>query len=104
MKIFQTIYANFFVMGFTANQQQGNQWWQLSSGQIIGIVKCIVDVFTLSAYVFHKANYIDEYMEMVLSFAAVIGFAMGFISIISKNDKLFHILELVEQELTLSKC
>lgn len=97
MKMFQTIRKNFAAMGFTPNQRQKNRW-RLSSGQIIGVVKCSLDAISLGIYFFREANDINEYIECGFSLTVAVGFTIVLTSFVFKNDKLFNMLDLAAKE------
>lgn len=103
MKLYETIQKNMAAMGFTPNQQQNSQR-QLSSGQIFCIFKCSMDLTATTVYIFRNVERIDECIDAISSLTVIGGVLIAFVSIILKNDKLFKIMELSTEELTLSNC
>lgn len=103
MKFFESIQNNMATMGFTLNQQQNHQR-QLNFCQFCYILKYSTDLIVITVYVVREAERVDQYIESIFSLTVVGGVLIAFISIIMKNDKLFNMIELSAEEVTLSKC
>lgn len=103
MKFFESIQNNMATMGFTLNQQQNHQR-QLNFCQFCYIFKYSTDLIVITVYVVREAERVDQYIESIFSLTVVGGVLIAFISIIMKNDKLFNMIELSAEEVTLSKC
>lgn len=102
MKVFQRIQKKLAVMGFTPNQQKNNrgQWNFRQTCCVVvystGIISCGVNIFI-------GANNVQETAQSIYMLNGLAAIALGFISVILKNDKLFEVIEDLGKERNLSE-
>lgn len=103
MNLFETVQRYMAAMGFFPNQQQ-NKRSQFNNVQISGILLYVIDAILYGAYIICVADTVEEYVNSIFTLTVALGFAIAYISLIFKNDKLFDIIDGVADELMERKC
>lgn len=99
IKIWQTTKIHMAAIGFAPNQQHNNSNWPCSSVQLVNVVICSINAISIGIYILREANVVEDFIESIFAFTAIVGVLVSFISIILNNDKAFNNIELCENEL-----
>lgn len=102
IKILNLVKRKMAVMGIIANQQQNN-CWQINRRQGVCLILFFIVINLFIAFALCGANGTEEYMVSIFLITSAVTTAIGFVSIIYKNDKVFNVIEHCEEEINTSK-